>query len=295
MEDIGGEFFIGPGAAWGHACPPDRSFAKPLNIVPITISLVEDNHQLRGTLARLIDGAEGFHCVSQYASAEDALAGLPKDKPEVVLMDINLPGINGVECVRQLKQAAPEIAVVMLTAYEDTENIFNALAAGATGYLLKRAPRAELLEAIREVHRGGSPMTTHIARKVVQSFQKTSARRADQRGPFRPRTGGAGLSQPGISLQGNRRKNGHQLRDRAYLHSADLREAPGPDAHRGGGEVSATVRCASYHSHRSKRGAIIRLGRYSATRTFFTSRMISATQKISRPSVALIASIKGQG
>jgi DNA-binding NarL/FixJ family response regulator len=135
---------------------------------------VEDNHQLRGTLARLLDGAEGFRCLSQYASAEDALAGLPKDKPDVVLMDINLPGMNGVECVRRLKQIAPEIAAVMLTAYEDTENIFNALAAGATGYLLKRAPRAELLDAIREVRRGGSPMTTHIARKVVQSFQKQS-------------------------------------------------------------------------------------------------------------------------
>jgi len=143
--------------------------------VPINISLVEDNHQLRGTLARLLDGAEGFRCISQYASAEDALAGLPKDKPDIVLMDINLPGMNGVECVRRLKQIAPEIAAVMLTAYEDTENIFNALAAGATGYLLKRAPRAELLDAIREVRRGGSPMTTHIARKVVQSFQKESA------------------------------------------------------------------------------------------------------------------------
>jgi DNA-binding NarL/FixJ family response regulator len=136
---------------------------------------VEDNHQLRGTLARLLDGAEGFRCLSQYANAEDALAALPKDKPDVVLMDINLPGINGVECVRRLKQTAPEIAVVMLTAYEDTENIFNALAAGATGYLLKRAPRAELLDAIREVRRGGSPMTTHIARKVVQSFQRQTA------------------------------------------------------------------------------------------------------------------------
>ena len=143
--------------------------------MPINISLVEDNHQLRGTLARLLDGAEGFRCISQYASAEDALAGLPKDKPDIVLMDINLPGMNGVECVRRLKQIAPEIAAVMLTAYEDTENIFNALAAGATGYLLKRAPRAELLDAIREVRRGGSPMTTHIARKVVQSFQKESA------------------------------------------------------------------------------------------------------------------------
>jgi DNA-binding NarL/FixJ family response regulator len=141
----------------------------------ISISIVEDNEQLRGTLCRLINKAEGFRCISQYGTAEAALEGLPKDKPEVVLMDINLPGINGVECVRRLKQVAPEIAAVMLTAYEDTENIFNALAAGATGYLLKRAPRAELLDAIREVHRGGSPMTTHIARKVVQSFQRAPA------------------------------------------------------------------------------------------------------------------------
>jgi len=142
--------------------------------MPIQVSIVEDNEQLRGTLARLLNRADGFACLSQYGTAEAALEGLPKDRPQVVLMDINLPGLNGVECVRRLKQVAPEISAVMLTAYEDTENIFNALAAGANGYLLKRAPRAELLEAIREVHRGGSPMTTHIARKVVQSFQRAA-------------------------------------------------------------------------------------------------------------------------
>lgn len=140
--------------------------------MPITVSIVEDSDQLRGTLVHLINRAEGFKCISQYGNAEDALEGLPKEKPDVVLMDINLPGMNGVECVRKLKQVSPEILPLMLTAYEDTENIFNALAAGAAGYLLKRAPRAELLEAIKEVHRGGSPMTTHIARKVVLSFQK---------------------------------------------------------------------------------------------------------------------------
>jgi len=139
------------------------------------VSIVEDNEQLRGTLAKLIAREEGFECASDYADAEAALEGLPKDRPDVVLMDINLPGMNGVECVRRLKQVLPETQVVMLTAYEDTENIFNALAAGASGYLLKRAPRAELLEAIREVSRGGSPMTPHIARKVVQSFQKPAA------------------------------------------------------------------------------------------------------------------------
>jgi DNA-binding NarL/FixJ family response regulator len=143
--------------------------------MPTNVSIVEDNEQLRGTLARLIDREEGFRCLSQYPTAEEAIESLPKEKPDVVLMDINLPGMNGVECVRRLKQIVPETQIVMLTAYEDTENIFNALAAGANGYLLKRAPRAELLDALREVCRGGSPMTTHIARKVVQSFQKTAA------------------------------------------------------------------------------------------------------------------------
>jgi len=143
--------------------------------MPITVSIVEDNDQLRGTLVRVLNRADGFRCVSQYPNAEDALKDLPSVKPEVVLMDINLPGMNGVECVRRLKPLLPETQVMMLTVYEDTENIFNALAAGANGYMLKRTPTKELIEAIREVHRGGSPMTTHIARLVVQSFQKPVA------------------------------------------------------------------------------------------------------------------------
>src|ERR1041385_6180234 len=131
--------------------------------MPITVSIVEDNEQLRGTLARVLNRSDGFRCLSHYGSAEDALKDLPNVKPEVVLMDINLPGINGVECVRQLKQLLPQTQVMMLTVYEDTENIFNALAAGASGYMLKRTATKELLEAIQEVHRGGSPMTMHIA------------------------------------------------------------------------------------------------------------------------------------
>ncbi|MGH7993864.1 MAG: response regulator [Limisphaerales bacterium] len=143
--------------------------------MPISVSIVEDNDKLRGTLARVINRADGFRCVSDYANAEDALKDLPQTRPDVVLMDINLPGMNGVECVRQLKQLLPQTQVMMLTVYEDTENIFNALAAGANGYMLKRTSSKELLEAIHEVHRGGSPMTMHIARKVVSSFQKTAA------------------------------------------------------------------------------------------------------------------------
>jgi len=143
--------------------------------MPISISIVEDNDKLRGTLAKVIGRTEGFRFATDYASAEDALADLPQVKPDVVLMDINLPGLNGVECVRKLKPLLPHTQVMMLTVYEDTANIFNALAAGASGYMLKRTPTKELVEAIREMQRGGSPMTTHIARLVVQSFQKPAA------------------------------------------------------------------------------------------------------------------------
>lgn len=141
----------------------------------ITVAIVEDNEKLRATLARVLNRADGFECVSTYGTAEAAVEDLPQKKPHVVLMDINLPGMNGVECTRKLKEAAPEIQIVMLTVYEDTENIFNALAAGASGYLLKRTSTPELLDSLREVNRGGSPMTAHIARKVVQSFQRQSS------------------------------------------------------------------------------------------------------------------------
>jgi DNA-binding NarL/FixJ family response regulator len=141
----------------------------------ITVSIVEDNDQLRTTLARVLNRADGFSCVSQYPNAEDAVKNLPEVKPDVVLMDINLPGMNGVECVKQLKKLLPAVQIIMLTVYEDTENIFSALTAGANGYMLKRTTTKELLEAITEVHRGGSPMTMHIARKVVQSLQHTAA------------------------------------------------------------------------------------------------------------------------
>jgi DNA-binding NarL/FixJ family response regulator len=140
--------------------------------MPITVSIVEDSEQVRNTLGRLINRVPGFQCAGQHANAEAALQAIPQEKPDVVLMDINLPGMNGVECVRRLKQVAPDIQVIMLTVYEDTDTIFDALAAGASGYLLKRTSRDELLAALKDVHQGGSPMTAHIARKVVQSFQR---------------------------------------------------------------------------------------------------------------------------
>ena len=138
----------------------------------ISVSIVEDDAGVRNTLAKLIDSSSGFRCLSQHPTAESALKELPKANPEVVLMDINLPGLSGVECVRRLKPTLPRAQIIMLTVYQNTEHIFNALAAGATGYLLKQTPPAELLAAIRDVHGGGSPMSSHIARKIVQSFQK---------------------------------------------------------------------------------------------------------------------------
>src|SRR5581483_35925 len=135
--------------------------------MPIKVASVEDDVRVRGRLARLIDSTEGFSCVSQHPSAENALVELKITRPEVVLMDINLPGMNGVDCVRKLKELLPDTQIVMLTVYENTNIIFSALSAGASGYLLKKSSPEQLVEAVREVHNGGSPMSSHIARKVV--------------------------------------------------------------------------------------------------------------------------------
>jgi DNA-binding NarL/FixJ family response regulator len=140
----------------------------------ITVSIVEDDGGVRKGLGRVVDRAEGLRCLSQHGTAEEALEELPSLRPHVVLMDVKLPGASGIECVRRLKPLLPETQVVMLTVYQDDEMIFNALAAGATGYLLKRARPSQLIEAIRDVHRGGSPMSSQIARKVVQVFRQTT-------------------------------------------------------------------------------------------------------------------------
>ena len=132
----------------------------------IAVSIVEDNSQVRSSLAKLIDSSPGYRCLSKHGSAEEALKEIPGLRPQVVLMDINLPGINGVECARQLKPQLPGTQIIMLTVYQNTEHIFNALAAGATGYMLKQTPPAELLAAIKDVNAGGSPMSSHIARKI---------------------------------------------------------------------------------------------------------------------------------
>lgn len=140
---------------------------------PLTsVAVVEDDSRVRESLCVLIEGANGFTCSGTYSTAEKALNAIPKAPPSVVLMDIHLPDISGIECVQRLKAACPTLMVIMLTVHEDDDAIFRALQAGANGYLLKRTPPTEILDAISEVHRGGAPMSSSIARKVIQSFHQ---------------------------------------------------------------------------------------------------------------------------
>jgi DNA-binding NarL/FixJ family response regulator len=138
----------------------------------IQVAIVEDIREIREGLQMLINLSDGFACPLVYATGEEALKALPGQRPDVVLMDINLPGMSGVECVRRVKPLCPATQFIMSTVYEDDENIFESLKAGATGYLLKKTMPARILEAITEVHHGGSPMSTQIARRIICTFQK---------------------------------------------------------------------------------------------------------------------------
>ncbi len=141
----------------------------------IAVCIVEDDAPAREILADWVRHSSGFKCVGTHASVEEALEHLPAEKPSVVLMDINLPGMSGIEGVRHLKPMLPETQFLMLTVYEDADHVFEALAAGATGYLLKQTPRSELLASIKDILGGGSPMTSNIARRVVQAFHREDA------------------------------------------------------------------------------------------------------------------------
>jgi DNA-binding NarL/FixJ family response regulator len=145
----------------------------------IKVVIVEDAAWMRENLVRNINDSPGFRCVNSYRTAEEALKGIPEDNPDVVLMDINLPNMNGVECIRQLRVRLPGIKCLMLTVYEESEKIFNSLLAGASGYMLKRTPTADLLEAIQQVRDGGAPMSSNIARKVVAYFNEMGATKSD--------------------------------------------------------------------------------------------------------------------
>ena len=142
----------------------------------IRVALVEDDRQVREGLRLLIDTSRNCRCVAAFGSAEEALAGSSKLQTDVVLMDIHLPGISGIECIRELKQQQPKVQIMMLTVFEDHDRIFQSLTAGASGYLLKQTPSDKLLEAITELHRGGAPMSMQIARRVVDVFQQSAPR-----------------------------------------------------------------------------------------------------------------------
>jgi DNA-binding NarL/FixJ family response regulator len=135
-----------------------------------TVIVVEDDNGLREQLMKILNSAAGIRCIGACPSAEEALRLIPAKKPDVVLMDIRLPGMSGIDCVVELRQILPALQIIMLTVYEDSESIFRALKAGAAGYLVKSSPPAKLLEAIVDVSKGGAPMSSPIARKVVQHF-----------------------------------------------------------------------------------------------------------------------------
>lgn len=136
----------------------------------IAITIVEDQHDMRESLVEWLGNAPGLRCVGAHASAEEALKRIPDEHPDVVLMDINLGGMNGIECVSRLKQRVPKTQVLMLTTYDDGDLIFDSLRAGANGYLLKNMPRQELVQALQQVQAGGAPMSLQIARKVINYF-----------------------------------------------------------------------------------------------------------------------------
>ena len=150
------------------------------------VAIVEDNSALRGRLQSILKSAPGVCCVGAFSSAEQALEGMIAAQPDVILMDINLPGISGIECVARLRKDLPAVHVIMLTVYEDSDRIFQALQAGADGYLVKSSPTDILLKAIEDVHQGGAPMSSHIARKVVRQFRQTEPSR-DEAANLAPR------------------------------------------------------------------------------------------------------------
>lgn len=142
--------------------------------MPITVSIVEDDSKTRESIVELLRRAPALQCLDAYPTAEAALNGIGRNKPNVLLVDIHLPGMNGIECVAKLKVQFPELHILMLTTYEDGPLVFNSLRAGASGYILKNRPPSELIDAIEQVQDGGAPMSMRVARKVVEFFKHLS-------------------------------------------------------------------------------------------------------------------------
>jgi DNA-binding NarL/FixJ family response regulator len=173
----------------GNALAPERLFTlRTISKSPqaeanvkmsIRVSIIEDNQGTRESLKELLGRVSGLSCAGAYGSAEEALGALATQPPDVALVDINLPGLNGVECVARLKRMHPKLQMLILTTYEESDLIFDSLRAGASGYLLKNMRPTEIVQAIEQVHAGGAPMSMHIARKVVSYFQKQPDNRSD--------------------------------------------------------------------------------------------------------------------
>jgi len=138
---------------------------------PIKVAIVEDRREIREGLAMLIGGTDGFYCADSYRSAEEALDRIEQNQPDVVLMDIGLPGMSGIQALQMLKKRYPKMLLLMLTVYDDDERIFDAMCAGASGYLLKKTPPARLLESLREAVGGGAPMSPEVASRVISLFR----------------------------------------------------------------------------------------------------------------------------
>jgi DNA-binding NarL/FixJ family response regulator len=138
----------------------------------IKIALVEDMDGVRERLAALLNEVPGLRCVGAHATGEEAVQQIPAEQPDVALVDVHLPGMSGIECVAKLKSQVPKLQILMLTRFEQSDLIFNSIRAGASGYLLKSTPPAELIQAVEQVHSGGAPMSMQIARKVVDHFRQ---------------------------------------------------------------------------------------------------------------------------
>jgi DNA-binding NarL/FixJ family response regulator len=190
------------------------------------IAIVEDKNVIRAGFERLVGELDGCICVGAFANAEEALRQLPLLQPDIVIMDIHLPNLSGIECTARLKALLPKVRILMVTVYEDEEKIFSALKAGASGYILKRSGPEEIVEAIEELRRGGAPMTSAIARRYACRSRSVP-----------PRTGDSGVPFAGRLQQEDCPAAFPVLGHRALAPPADLRQAARPGAHGGGGQI----------------------------------------------------------
>lgn len=149
---------------------PSKSSQQPQSLIKVAI--IEDERDIRECLTFLVCGTDGYSCTGNYRTMEEALDKIPHDMPDIVLSDIGLPGMSGIEGVRVLKQSYPDLLILMLTVYDDDERIFDAMCAGASGYLLKKTPPARLLESLKEAVAGGAPMSPEVARRVITLFRE---------------------------------------------------------------------------------------------------------------------------